>query len=173
MHPLYSYARGSCIFDSSSGQLKQPSVADRESLMGFPAGYTSDLARRGVGSADPSGEYQRRSAVGNSFHLPSVALLYALLIAPSGAGALPIVGIVHPPSRSEQFEHAHQHALGSVFLILGRPPTTSYEPALKLSTRPLPCSPRLCSNLFHTLFHILGVRLLACLWVVFRISRLC
>ena len=114
MHPLYSYARGNCISDSSSGQLKQLSAADRESLMGFPAGYTSDLARRGGGSADPSGEYQRRSAVSNSFHPPSVALLYALVIAPAGASALPIEDALRAPTRCEQFGHVHQHSVGSV-----------------------------------------------------------
>ena len=77
-------------------------------------GYTSDLARRSGGSTDPSGERCRRSAVGNSFHLPSVTLLYALLIAPAGAGAFPIDGVLRAPSRIEQFDHVHQHSLGFV-----------------------------------------------------------
>ena len=87
--------------------------ADR--IAGFQAGYTSDLARRAGDSTDPSGEFHRRSAAGNSFHLPSVALLYALLIAPTGAGALTIDGAPRAPARPEQFGDVQQYSFNSVF----------------------------------------------------------
>ena len=83
--------------------------------MGFEAGYTSDLARRASKSTDHSGEYQRRPAIGNSFHRPSIALLYVLLIAPTGAGASTIEGAMCAPSRPEQFGYVQQHSLDSVF----------------------------------------------------------
>ena len=118
MHPLYSYARGSCISGPPPGKLRQLSAVaavERESLMGSQAGYTSDLARRAGGSTGPSGEFHRRSAVGNSFHLPSVALRYALLIAPTGAGALTIDGAPRAPTRPEQLGYVQQYSLNSVF----------------------------------------------------------
>ena len=68
------------------------------------------------GSTDPSGEFQRRSAIGNTFHLLSIALLYAFLIAPTGAGAITIEGSSCAPARPEQFGHMQQRPLNSVLL---------------------------------------------------------
>ena len=141
--------------------------------MGFPVGYTSDLARGGGGPADPSDEYQRRSAAGNSFHLPSVALLYALLLAPAGAGAFPIDGALRAPTRYEQFGHVHQHSVGSVFSPTWSAPDHFVRTSVQIFDEAIAMFP---SHAFHAVAHtscqLQGARFLLCPSIVFRISCL-
>ena len=170
MHPLYTYARGNCVHDLESGQFQQLSADDREVLMGFQKGYTNDLARRGASGSDPSGEFRRRSAVGNSFHLPSIALLYALLIAPSGAGALPVLGAPAPPSRPAQVEHARMYSANTVFSPAWLAPDHLRRTGEQLFDEAISMFPQHVLSQSHTFSWSVGAMLLACPWTVCKTS---
>ena len=76
LQPLYTYVKGNMVWKGDVGRAL--SAEEGEELMGFPAGYTEQLD-------PPKGtkkEVARRHAIGNSFHVPSIVLMLALLVCP-------------------------------------------------------------------------------------------
>ena len=81
--PLYTYVKGNMVWKGSEG--RPLNIEEAEELMGYPAAYTASLQPRATESANMA----RRHAVGNGFHIPSVALLLSLLVLPHRTAATP------------------------------------------------------------------------------------
>ena len=75
--PLFQYARGNVVWKDNEARPLNPE--ESEDVSGFPRGYTAALK-------DPKGgsnKNVRLSALGNSFHVPSIILILALLFNPT------------------------------------------------------------------------------------------
>ena len=81
--PLYTNVKGNMVWKGSDG--RPLNIEEAEELMGYPAAYTASLQPRATESANMA----RRHAVGNGFHIPSVALLLSLLVLPHRTAATP------------------------------------------------------------------------------------
>ena len=75
--PLNTYSADNCV--SKDMELRVPDADERERAMDYPPGWTSGLQLRGRSVED-----SRSHAIGNGFHIPSVALLIALLFSLPG-----------------------------------------------------------------------------------------
>ncbi len=80
--PPYQYRNCHCLINRA-GDLRLPSVEERESIMGFPVNYTAScMAKSQRGSQD--WKDCRLSLVGNSWAVPVVAWLISQLLWPLG-----------------------------------------------------------------------------------------
>ena len=110
--PLFQYAKGNMLWKGNQARPTTPE--ESEEVMGFPRGYTEGLkAPKGKCSKDA-----RQGALGNSFHVPSIVLLLALLFNPlapvEAAGASSFLRTRRPDRRSQD-EWEAAHANGTVW----------------------------------------------------------
>lgn len=92
--PPYQFKRCHCLEDSQ-GRLRPPSVVEREVIMGFPTGYTSQCLKKALhGSAQH--EDCRLTLLGNSWQVGVVAWLLSQLLVPLGViDELPLQDLVN------------------------------------------------------------------------------
>ena len=115
--PLFQYARGNMVWKGEAARSLSPEEA--EDVMGFPKGYTKNL-RTGNGQTVHDA---RLSAIGNSFHIPSVVLLLALLfnpLAPADAAALIPAMNVESLTKTEKDEWEKKYTAGTEYSGDGR-----------------------------------------------------
>ena len=112
MQPLYTYVRGNMLWKGTES--RPLNERESEQLMGFPPDYTEELAPEQGQSARTA----RRHALGNTFHIPSIMVLLALLICPGGrvaeaAGAMQdwSMGL----ARGDPEAWARDHATGTMW----------------------------------------------------------
>ena len=80
--PLHAYAKHNCV--TKGDELRVLNADERESIMGYPAKYTATLRVPGKCREDA-----RCHAIGNGFHIPSVALVLAIILhLPVATGSL-------------------------------------------------------------------------------------
>ena len=95
--PLAHYIKGNLVWKGREARLLQSE--EREELMGMPRGYTSSLQ---AGSHQDR-ETARLHAIGNSFHVPSVVLVFPLLMGNETSQKLQQDwDISRPPARQRQ-----------------------------------------------------------------------
>ena len=80
--PPYVYRDQHCL-SNSSGELRLPSIAEKEVAMGFPLDYTAPCMPKGQQSGESYMD-ARHTLVGNSWHVPVVAWLLQGLFYPLG-----------------------------------------------------------------------------------------
>ena len=97
--PLNTYCADNCV--KQGNQMRVLDADERESVMGYPPGWTRGLRKKGQSVED-----SRCHAIGNGFHLPSVALLIAILFQFPGT-------LGH--EQIQQTSWAEHHVPGSVF----------------------------------------------------------
>ena len=124
--PLYTYVRANMVWKNK--QARPLSVTECEDLMGYPPSYTEPLAPPGKGSK----RMARRHAIGNGYHIPSIAVLLSLLICPgpklAASAAAPSWMQPPGPSRGEADKWEEQHASGTIWArnwADGREPVTT------------------------------------------------
>lgn len=93
--PPYQYRDVNCV-RNTSGEYRPPSVSERESMLGFPVGYTLQCLRK---SEHFSVHHQdwRLTLLGNSWSVPVICWLMACLFVP--LGILPPVSLQQIVSR--------------------------------------------------------------------------
>lgn len=140
--PPYQYKDLHCVV-SSSGEHRIPNTIERETILGFPAGFTRPCMAKSV-HGKVEHEDCRLSLLGNSWSVPVIAWLISCLLVPLGfIPALSMQDIVNrvTPGKS-----------GLLQSLLTRPP-------LRHSTSTLPLSRALVSKL-HGLSSVKGEDLL-------------
>lgn len=80
--PPYQYLAHNCLVNRS-GELRVPSVEEREVIMGFPLGYTSPCLPKSQRKGDVHSDL-RLTLIGNSWAVPVVAWFLQQLLGPLG-----------------------------------------------------------------------------------------
>eukprot|EP00438_Fugacium_kawagutii_P016505 Skav226384 [mRNA] locus=scaffold1028:952:4557:- [translate_table: standard] len=128
--PPYQYRDVHCV-STPTGELRPPSITEREIILGFPAGYTKQcLSKQHHGSQ--AHQDARLTLVGNSWSVPVIAWLVSCLVFPLGlAPKLSLQQIVElvTPGKSSSLQ-----------MILQRP-------SLKVSTKTAPLDCKLVQKL--------------------------
>ena len=81
-YPPYVY-RDRYLLVNSQGELRLPSIGEKEVIMGFPLGYTSACVPKNLQKGSLY-EDIRHSLIGNSWHVPVIAWLRLQLFRPLG-----------------------------------------------------------------------------------------
>ena len=110
--PLFAYAKGNMVWKGAAA--RPLSVEESEEVMGFPRGYTAKLDSKGRDSR----ENARLHALGNTFHVPSIVILLALLfnpLAPSDAALQESFLCSMAPGREDRDAWERRFAEGTVW----------------------------------------------------------
>ena len=119
--PPYQYKDKHCILQQ--GSLRTPSVREREVIMGFPAGYTTQCLKKSEHGSVAHSDV-RLSLLGNSWHVGVVAWILSNLLAP--------LGLIHKVSLEELVQRLTPGYNSNLCTLLSRPPLTHSTKALPL-----------------------------------------
>lgn len=118
--PPYQYKDEHCVV-SSSGEVRPPSVLEREVILGFPSGYSVQCLPK---AKHGSTEHQdaRLTLFGNSWSVPVVAWLISCLVVR--------LGIVEPLSLADIVKRATPGCSDRLQNLLLRPPVPPLSPSV-------------------------------------------
>eukprot|EP00438_Fugacium_kawagutii_P004931 Skav200617 [mRNA] locus=scaffold2029:3408:6608:+ [translate_table: standard] len=128
--PPYQYRDRNCLV-ATSGERRTPSVLEREVILGFPPGYTTQCCKKAEHGTMAHCD-TRLTLLGNSWSVPVVSWLLACLLIP--------LGLVSPCSLQELVSRFTPGKAQPLQTLLGRPPLTR-------STKTLPASAMLVKKL--------------------------
>ena len=109
--PPYQYRDENCVW--AQGMFRPPSVVEREVILGFPAGYTSQCMKK-ADHGSKAHEDCRLTLLGNSWAVPVVAWLLSVLF-----GRL---GIIEPISLQQLVDRLRPGGDNRLQGLLRRPP---------------------------------------------------
>ena len=129
-YPPYQYRDENCV-KSRQGEFRTPSVIEREAIMGFPVGYTTQCVKKSLHGTKEH-EDCRRTLLSNSWSVPVVSWLVGCLVH--------LLGFCDSISPQEIADRLKPGAAPDLQSLLLRPP-------LAVSTKTLDCSHRLVQKL--------------------------
>ena len=123
--PPYQYRSDNCLVNRK-GELRVASVVERETIMGFPKGYTTPCLAKSV---QKSQDYRdiRLTLLGNSWHVPSIVWLLSCLTS--------LLGITEPLSPQQVVDKTKPGAGGSLQQTLLRLPMAQVKTTGSQSTK--------------------------------------
>lgn len=111
-YPPYQYRDQNCV-QSTSGEFRTPSIVERETILGFPAGFTTQCLKKAEHGSTRHRDV-RLTLLGNSWSVPVVSWLLACLLVP--------LGLISPMSLQELVSRFTPGKAPGLQSLLLRPP---------------------------------------------------